>query len=130
MSETWDAPALREFVRLLDVSWRSEGAASPDRDGFRRAARRTIAPTVRARVLESVGVAIDEDGVAILTESLLDDGAFEHERRWLLVAPDPWAYLADWVAQAVARSYRRADGTPQARTKELRRLEKALRADG
>jgi hypothetical protein len=124
-----DGAALRELVRRVEVDWRGEDVPDDERERFRRHVATHVAPVVRTRVLETVGVAVDVEGVAIVADLLLDDTSCDDERRWLLVSPDPWAYLADWLAAVVARSYRRADGTPRARAKELRRLEKALRSE-
>jgi len=127
--EEMDGAALRELVRRVESSWRGEDVPDDERERFRRQVAAHVAPAVRARVLETVGVAVDVDGVAIVADLLLDDCSCDDERRWLLVSPDPWAYLADWLAAAVGRSHRRADGTPRARAKELRRLERSLRSE-
>ncbi|GAA4831739.1 hypothetical protein GCM10023221_04480 [Luteimicrobium xylanilyticum] len=127
--QLWDAARLRELVRRVDTSWRGEDVPDDERAAFRRQVRDRVGPVVQARVLESVGAVVDTDGVAALADALLDDGCSEDEHRWLLVSPDPWAYLADWLVAVVGRSYRRADGTPRARAKELKRLEKALRSE-
>ncbi|GMA22775.1 hypothetical protein GCM10025864_05340 [Luteimicrobium album] len=124
-----DGAALRELVRRVEVDWRGEDVPDDERERFRRDVADHLGPVVRARVLETVGVAVDVEGVAMVADLLLDDGSCEDERRWLLVSPDPWGYLADWLVAVVGRSYRRADGTPRARAKELRHLEKALRSE-
>lgn len=125
----WSATDLRRFVRAVEVAWCGEDVADDVRAAFRAQVQARVAPVVQARLLASVGAVVDAEGVAVVADSLVDDGCCDDERRWLLVSPDPWAYLADWTASAVARAYRRADGTPRARAKELRRLEKSLRAD-
>jgi hypothetical protein len=63
-----------------------------------------------------------------VADSLLDEGAFDHERRWVIVAPEPCSYLADWVAAVVARAYKKAAGTPRARAKGRRKLEESLKS--
>ncbi|MGC5167672.1 hypothetical protein [Luteimicrobium sp. DT211] len=125
----WDAATLRELVRRVDTSWRGEDVPDDERAAFRRQVRARVAPVVQRRLLESVGSLVDADGIAIVADALLDDGCSEDEHRWLLVCTDPWAYLADWLVAVVGRTYRRADGTPRSRAKELRRLEKALRSE-
>lgn len=129
--QRWSAGALRDFVRRLDTEWRTEeDVQASERASFRAHVTRNLAPEVQTRILESVGVVVDATGVGYLADSLLDEPGVDDERRWLMVAPDPWAYLGDWLAAVVTRSYRRAAGTPRSNAKELKRLAEALRPDG
>jgi hypothetical protein len=126
----WSDSELREFIRRLDTSawWRLDDSAEETETARLRAEiRDRVAPVVQRLVLERVGTLVEPEGVAIVAADLIQfrDG---DERRWLLVTPDPWGYLAQWIAAELASSYKDAKGTPRARTKELKRLEKSLEA--
>ena len=128
----WSDNSLREYVRRVhNHNWFSESADDDrevENERFRREVRLRIVGAVQARLLERVGTLSDPEGIALVAEELVDDYCREDERRWLLVSPEPWTYLADWVAAELVRSYKNAAGARKKDGKAVRRLERSAKA--
>lgn len=129
----WSDRQLREFIRRISShAWWCE-TPDTERDAeherFRREVRARIVPTVQSRLLQKVGTLTDPEGISMVADELIDDGCRDDERRWLMVSPEPWDYLAAWVASDLAKAYKGASGARPTDSKALRRLEKDVKAE-
>lgn len=129
----WSDTALREYVRRVhNHNWFDDSVGDDrevENERFRREVRSRIVGAVQASLLERIGTLSDPEGIALVAEELVDDCCREDERRWLLVSPEPWAYLADWVSTELVRSYRNAAGARKKDGKAVKRLERSARAN-
>lgn len=128
----WSDSELREFLRRINSSGWSDESSDEHESAcarFRAAARSQLSPRVHDRLLEKIGVVVDREGIAIIADELLHDWSFERERRWALATPAPWDYLADWVAEVLARDYRKARGIRRTEPAALEALEISVRED-
>jgi hypothetical protein len=129
----WSDRTLREFVRTIhEYDPCCDGVnddESAKRVRFRREVQRRLAPVVQARLLEKVGTVTDPEGIAIVAGEIIENYCNDDERRWLLVCPEPWVYLGEWIANDIAKAYKGASGARRSDTKALKQLEKAARSE-
>ena len=124
----WSDSALRDYIRgLHEHDWFDEstndGQKAEDQR-FHTEVRSRIVVRVQAILLERIGTLSDPEGIAIVARELVGDYCSDDERRWLLVSPEPWNYLGDWVAAELVRSYKNAAGARKKDGKALKRLER------
>lgn len=105
--EYWSDAEFRSFISAL----RSDSCVSPaiddtDRERFIRQARLRVAPDVQRRVLADIGAMTDADGIARATLEILEDELWGKRRTWIMVTPDPWGLLAEFVTRDIRVSYR------------------------
>ena len=128
----WSDRSLREFIRRISShAWwcdTSESERDAEHERFRREVMARIVPAVQSRLLEKVGTLTDPEGISMVASELIDDGCRDDERRWLLVSPEPWDYLAAWVASDLTKAYKGASGARPTDSKALKRLEKDVKA--
>ena len=128
----WSDSELREYVRRADTGerWSDTDEQRADTSArFRASVRVRCAPATAQHVRERVGALVEADGVAIVADDLVCWGrSVDHERRWLLVSPRPWDYLAEWTAAEIIRSFRRARRIDRSSRTELEQLESQFHA--
>ena len=131
MSEvSWTDRAFREYViRVSEPVWMSS-ISGYDLDAanreFEQQALVRLVPVVQPRLLETIGVAVDPMGLAMIAHDLLVDCQYrENERLWLLATPSPWGYLADWMSSEVSKAYKATAGKKRPTAKALAELERS-----
>ena len=93
---------------------------------FRVELRSIVVPVVQARLLETIGVLVDPEGLTMVCYDLVDDLGYKHQiRRWVLVTPSRWAYLAEWIGEEVVKSYKLTAGRKRPNGKVLKEIERA-----
>ena len=124
----WSDKALRDYIRgLHEHNWFDEptdDSRTVEDQRFLAEVRSRIVARVQSILLERIGALSDPEGIAIVARELVGDYCSDDERRWLLVSPEPWNYLGDWVATELVRSYKNAAGARKKDGKALKRLER------
>ena len=124
----WSDKALRDYIRgLHEHNWFDEptdDSRTVEDQRFLAEVRSRIVARVQSILLERIGTLSDPEGIAIVARELVGDYCSDDERRWLLVSPEPWTYLGDWVATELVYSYKNAAGARKKDGKVLKRLER------
>jgi hypothetical protein len=120
-SAHWSDRDLRAFVQLAPrLEWGDAELADLERRNFCAQLLVRVVPTVRERVLASVGIVTAPEGIALFACELIEDGRYDRRRDALLLSTDPWLQLTDWLSLEVLRSCR---ATMKARKKDAAALE-------
>lgn len=120
-SAHWSDRDLRAFVQNAPrLEWGDAELADLERRNFCAQVMERVVPTVRERVLASVGIVTAPEGIALYACELIEDGRYDRRRDALLLSVDPWFQLTDWLSVEVLKSSR---ATVKARKKDAAVLE-------
>jgi hypothetical protein len=120
----WSDRMLRDFItRLRDRDFDAV-ADDGEREDFLREAQLRLVPEVRRRILAEVGATVDSRGVAAVAFEVLEQESWGRRHTWLMVTTEPWAFLAELVADEVGKAYR-ASIRSRADSKKLKGIAKA-----
>ena len=124
----WSDSELRKYIDAeAALEWYSDASEREhDRLRFRSELRARLVPIVQARTLELVGTVTDPEGLTTVCFDLVDDLRYKTQvRRWLLVCAEPWAYLAEWLASELEKTYKATIGKKRPSDKLLKEIERA-----
>ena len=103
----WSDDELRSFLSALrGHSIFTDPVDDAERERFIGQARLRLAPAVQRRVLAEIGAVVDADGVARAALEIIEEEVWGKRRTWMLVTPDPWGLLTEFVARGIRTSYR------------------------
>lgn len=124
----WSDSQLRNYIDAeAGLSWFSDETwREGERKAFRRVLRASLVPIVQSRLLETIGVVTDPEGLTMVCYDLVDDlRSRTQTRRWVMVCSEPWAYLAEWISEEIVKTYKATAGKKRPSGKVLKEIERA-----
>lgn len=124
----WSDLQLRKYIETEAALGYFDDKAEREvvRTRFRAELRARLVPVVQARLLRSIGVVTDPEGLTMVCYDLVDDLGYKPQiRRWVLVCSEPWSYLAEWITEEIGKSYKATAGRKRPSDKVLKEIERA-----